>query len=100
MFKYIKEGSTVSVMRVVQQNGNFMMIVSTPQPILTGCQSAKCILPASPEGIVLRCEDSSKIDVISAEAESEFSIRGSKSVDIDSQRGFDIYYKLILTMYN
>uniref|UniRef100_A0A3Q7J563 Uncharacterized protein n=1 Tax=Solanum lycopersicum TaxID=4081 RepID=A0A3Q7J563_SOLLC len=49
-------------MRVVQQNGNFMMIVSTPQPILTGCQSAKCILPASPEGIVLRCEDSSKID--------------------------------------
>ncbi|XP_059637510.1 uncharacterized membrane protein At1g16860-like isoform X2 [Cornus florida] len=61
---YIKEGSTVSVMGVVQRNENVLMIVPPPEPIPTGCQWAKCILPASLEGIVLRCEDSSKIDVI------------------------------------
>ncbi|GFZ09144.1 hypothetical protein Acr_20g0009520 [Actinidia rufa] len=61
---YIKEGSTVSVMGVVQRNDNVLMIVPPPEPIPTGCQWAKCILPATLEGIVLRCEDTSKIDVI------------------------------------
>ncbi|XXG71026.1 hypothetical protein AAC387_Pa07g0372 [Persea americana] len=61
---YIKEGSTVSVMGVVQRNDNVLMIVPPSEPISTGCQWAKCILPASLEGIVLRCEDTSKIDVI------------------------------------
>ncbi|KAL6992267.1 hypothetical protein U1Q18_010376 [Sarracenia purpurea var. burkii] len=61
---YIKEGSTVSVMGVVQRNDNVLMIVPPPEPFTTGCQWAKCILPASLEGIVLRCEDASKIDVI------------------------------------
>ncbi|KAK6152195.1 hypothetical protein DH2020_014830 [Rehmannia glutinosa] len=61
---YIKEGSTVSVMGVVQRNENVLMIVPPPEPFSTGCQWSKCILPASLEGIVLRCEDSSKIDVI------------------------------------
>ncbi|KAF3624209.1 putative GDSL esterase/lipase-like [Capsicum annuum] len=61
---YIKEGSTVSVMGVVQRNDNVLMIVPPEEPFLTGCQWAKCILPASLEGIILRCEDSSKIDVI------------------------------------
>ncbi|KAF5953178.1 hypothetical protein HYC85_011122 [Camellia sinensis] len=61
---YIKEGSTVSVMGVVQRNDNVLMIVPPPEPLTTGCQWAKCILPASLEGIVLRCEDASKIDVI------------------------------------
>lgn len=61
---YIKEGSTVSVMGVVQRNDNVLMIVPPPEPFSTGCQWAKCILPASLEGIVLRCEDSSKTDVI------------------------------------
>lgn len=64
MFRYIKEGSTVSVMGVVQRNDNVLMIVPPPEPFSTGCQWGKCILPASLEGIVLRCEDSSKIDVI------------------------------------
>lgn len=62
--RYIKEGSTVSVMGVVQRNDNVLMIVPPPEPLTTGCQWAKCILPASLEGIVLRCEDASKIDVI------------------------------------
>ncbi|ERN12460.1 hypothetical protein AMTRI_Chr01g136930 [Amborella trichopoda] len=61
---YIKEGSTVSVMGVVQRNDNVLMIVPPSDPFSTGCQWAKCILPASLEGIVLRCEDTSKIDVI------------------------------------
>ncbi|KAE9468046.1 hypothetical protein C3L33_00031, partial [Rhododendron williamsianum] len=61
---YIKEGSTVSVMGVVQRNDNVLMIVPPPEPLTTGCQWAKCILPANLEGIVLRCEDASKIDVI------------------------------------
>ncbi|XP_011033051.1 PREDICTED: uncharacterized membrane protein At1g16860-like [Populus euphratica] len=61
---YIKEGSTVSVMGVVQRNDNVLMIVPPPEPITTGCQWAKCIFPASLEGIVLRCEDTSKHDVI------------------------------------
>ncbi|KAL3625960.1 hypothetical protein CASFOL_029509 [Castilleja foliolosa] len=61
---YIKEGSTVSVMGVVQRNESVLMIVPPPEPFSTGCQWSKCILPASLEGIVLRCEDTSKIDVI------------------------------------
>jgi hypothetical protein len=61
---YIKEGSTVSVMGVVQRNDNVLMIVPPPEPLTTGCQWTKFILPASLEGIVLRCEDASKIDVI------------------------------------
>ncbi|GAB4838284.1 hypothetical protein Ancab_027812 [Ancistrocladus abbreviatus] len=61
---YIKEGSTVSVMGVVQRNDSVLMIVPPPEPFPTGCQWMKCILPASLEGVVLRCEDSSKIDVI------------------------------------
>lgn len=61
---YIKEGSTVSVIGVVQRNENVLMIVPPPEPFTTGCQWLKCIFPASLEGIVLRCEDASKVDAI------------------------------------
>ncbi|KAK9697171.1 hypothetical protein RND81_08G019700 [Saponaria officinalis] len=61
---YIKEGSTVSIMGVVQRNDNVLMIVPPAEPFPTGCQWSKCILPASLDGIVLRCEDTSKVDVI------------------------------------
>ncbi|MBA0627622.1 hypothetical protein Godav_022434 [Gossypium davidsonii] len=61
---YIKEGSTVSVMGVVQRNDNVLMIVPPSEPITTGCQCAKCIFPAGLEGIIVRCEDTSKTDVI------------------------------------
>ncbi|KAK2971628.1 hypothetical protein RJ640_003448 [Escallonia rubra] len=60
----IQEGSTVSVMGVVQRNDNVLMIVPPPEPISIGCQWAKCILPASLEGIVLICKDSSTDDAI------------------------------------
>ncbi|XP_073002219.1 uncharacterized membrane protein At1g16860-like [Typha latifolia] len=61
---YIKEGSTVSVMGVVRKNNNVLMIVPPSEPSSTGCQWTKCMLPAKLEGIVLRCEDTSQIDVI------------------------------------
>ncbi|KAF8758049.1 hypothetical protein HU200_010787 [Digitaria exilis] len=61
---YIKEGSTVSVMGVVQRNDNVLMIVSPSEPISTGCQWGKCVLPTNIDGLVLRCEDTSNIDVI------------------------------------
>lgn len=62
--RYIKEGSTVSVMGVVQRNDNVLMIVPPAEPISTGCQWAKCMLPTSLDGLVLRCEDTSDMDVI------------------------------------
>ncbi|KAL0441264.1 UNVERIFIED_CONTAM: putative membrane protein [Sesamum radiatum] len=64
MIAYIKEGSTVSVMGVVQRNENVLMIVAPSEGVTTGCQWSKCIFPATFEGIVLRCEDTSKVDVI------------------------------------
>eukprot|EP00249_Psilotum_nudum_P011131 c22981_g1_i1 orf=443-2011(-) len=62
---YIKEGSTVTVMGVVQRNENVLMIVSPPEPVSTGCQFGKFLLPANLEGIVLKCDDSLKADVVS-----------------------------------
>ncbi|KAI0501561.1 hypothetical protein KFK09_016506 [Dendrobium nobile] len=61
---YIKEGSTVSVMGVVRRNENVLMIVPPSEPLSTGCQWKRCIQPARIEGIVLRCEDSSNINVV------------------------------------
>ncbi|GAV81369.1 hypothetical protein CFOL_v3_24826 [Cephalotus follicularis] len=61
---YIKEGSTVSVMGVVQRNDNVLMIVPPPEPLATGWQWRRCIFPASLDGIVLRGEDMANIDVI------------------------------------
>ncbi|KAK1434812.1 hypothetical protein QVD17_00566 [Tagetes erecta] len=61
---YVKEGSTVSVMGIVQRHNNVLMIVPPSDPVPTGCQWTGCFLPSSLEGIVLRCEDSSKLDVI------------------------------------
>jgi hypothetical protein len=61
---YIKEGSTVSVIGVVQRNDNVLMIVPTTEPLAAGWQWSKCTFPASLEGIVLRCEDSSNVDAI------------------------------------
>uniref|UniRef100_A0A6M2F7N4 Ubiquitin-specific protease family C19-related protein n=1 Tax=Populus davidiana TaxID=266767 RepID=A0A6M2F7N4_9ROSI len=60
----IKEGSTVSVMGTVQRNDNVLMIVAPPEPLATGWQWSRCIFPASLDGIVLRCEDTSNDDVI------------------------------------
>ncbi|RYQ81617.1 hypothetical protein Ahy_Scaffold1g107501 [Arachis hypogaea] len=39
---YIKEGSTVSVMRVVRRHDNVLMIVPSTEPVSTGCQWIHC----------------------------------------------------------
>lgn len=51
-------------MGVVQRNDNVLMIVPPPDPVPTGCQWTRCMLPASLDGIVLRCEDSPNPDII------------------------------------
>ncbi|KAJ6767499.1 hypothetical protein OIU74_021381 [Salix koriyanagi] len=56
----IKEGSTVSVMGIVQRNDNVLMIIAPPEPMAIGWQWSSCIFPAGLDGIVLRCEDTSK----------------------------------------
>ncbi|XP_044967720.1 uncharacterized membrane protein At1g16860-like isoform X2 [Hordeum vulgare subsp. vulgare] len=61
---YIKEGSTVSVMGVVQKNESVLMIVPPSEPISSGCQWGTCFFPANLDGLVVRCEDTSDMDVI------------------------------------
>ncbi|CAN8293001.1 unnamed protein product [Cochlearia groenlandica] len=61
---YIKEGSTVSVIGVVQRNDNVLMIVPSPEPLSVSWQWRRFTFPTSLEGIVLRCEDSSNVDAI------------------------------------
>ncbi|XP_042384707.1 uncharacterized membrane protein At1g16860-like isoform X1 [Zingiber officinale] len=61
---YVKEGSTVSIMGIVRKNENVLMIVPPPEPFSTGCQWTKCVLPANLDGLILRCEDTSNVDVI------------------------------------
>ncbi|KAL3632159.1 hypothetical protein CASFOL_025143 [Castilleja foliolosa] len=61
---YIKEGTTVSVMGMVHRNENVLMIVPPDEPFPTGCQWSKCIFPATFNGIMLRGEDTSDVEVI------------------------------------
>ncbi|KAK2992225.1 hypothetical protein RJ640_005712, partial [Escallonia rubra] len=61
---YIKEGSTVSVMGVVRRHDNVLMIVPPSDPVSTGCQWARCLLPTYVEGLILTCDESQNADVI------------------------------------
>ncbi|KAL3519396.1 hypothetical protein ACH5RR_017545 [Cinchona calisaya] len=61
---YIKEGSTVSVMGIVSRHENVLMIVPPTEPISTGCQWIRCLLPTYIEGLVLTCDESQTADVI------------------------------------
>ncbi|MED6118616.1 hypothetical protein PIB30_004220 [Stylosanthes scabra] len=61
---YIKEGSTVSVMGVVRRHDNVLMIVPSAEPVSTGCQWIRCLLPTYVEGLILTCEDNQNSDVI------------------------------------
>ncbi|XWS12901.1 hypothetical protein CRYUN_Cryun37aG0129900 [Craigia yunnanensis] len=61
---YIKEGSTVSVMGVVRRHDNVLMIVPPSEPISTGCQWSRCLLPTYVEGLVLTCDDNQNADVV------------------------------------
>ncbi|TYH47632.1 hypothetical protein ES332_D10G011400v1 [Gossypium tomentosum] len=61
---YIKEGSTVSVMGVVQRHDNVLMIVPPSEPISTRCQWIRCLLPMYVEGLILTCDDNQNADVV------------------------------------
>ncbi|CDP04466.1 unnamed protein product [Coffea canephora] len=61
---YIKEGSTVSVMGTVSRHDNVLMIVPPTEPMSTGCQWTRCLLPTYVEGLVLTCDESQTADVI------------------------------------
>jgi hypothetical protein len=54
----------VTVMGVVQRHENILMLVAPPEPMSTGCQWPKFILPATLDGIILRSEEPSKVDGI------------------------------------
>ncbi|EFJ34913.1 hypothetical protein SELMODRAFT_438884 [Selaginella moellendorffii] len=61
---YIKEGSTVTVLGVVQRHENVLMIVAPPEPVSTGCQWRKFLLPANLDGLIIRCDEVSRVDGI------------------------------------
>ncbi|XP_057962637.1 uncharacterized membrane protein At1g16860 isoform X3 [Malania oleifera] len=61
---YIKEGSTVSVMGVVQRHDNVLMIVPLAERVSTGCQWIRCLLPTYIEGLILTCDDNQNADVV------------------------------------
>lgn len=61
---HIKEGSTVSVMGVVRRHENVLMIVPPTEPVSTGCQWMRCLLPTGVEGLIITCEDNQNTDVI------------------------------------
>jgi hypothetical protein len=57
---YVKEGSTVRVMGILQRHENVLMIVPPTRPVTTGCQWLKVLLPAPIDGIILKCTESEK----------------------------------------
>ncbi|KAL2632480.1 hypothetical protein R1flu_003959 [Riccia fluitans] len=59
---YIKEGSTVTVLGVVQRHENVLMIVPPSEAVSTGCQWRKFLLPATLEGIIVACDKSGRND--------------------------------------
>ena len=63
--RFIKEGSTVTVMGVIQKKtDNVLMIVPPSDLISTGCQWGKLFFPTNLFGIILICQDSLKDDVV------------------------------------
>ncbi|KAF8409633.1 hypothetical protein HHK36_005711 [Tetracentron sinense] len=61
---YIKEGSTVSVMGVLQRHDNLLMIVPSADPVSTGCQWIRCLIPTYIIGLILKCDEGQNDDVI------------------------------------
>jgi len=51
-------------MGVVQRHDNVLMIVPAAEPVSTGCQWIRCLLPTYVEGLILTCDDSQNADVI------------------------------------
>ncbi|KAM7270399.1 hypothetical protein ACFE04_029613 [Oxalis oulophora] len=53
---YIKEGETVSVMGIVKRHENIVTIVPPSDPVSTGCQWLRCLLPTYVESLILTCD--------------------------------------------
>ncbi|KAI3718664.1 hypothetical protein L6452_19543 [Arctium lappa] len=62
--RYIKEGSTFSVMGIVRRNENVLMIISSTEAMSTGCRWVCGLLPTYVEGLVLTYDESQNADVI------------------------------------
>lgn len=63
-FRYVEEGSTVSVMGVVRCHDYVLMIVPPQEPVSTGCRWWQCLFPTYVEGLVLTCDDNQDTDVV------------------------------------
>lgn len=52
------------MMGVVRRHDNVLMIVPPTEPVSTGCQWARFLLPTYVEGLILTCDDNQNADVV------------------------------------
>lgn len=52
------------MMGVVRRHDNVLMIVPSTEPVSTGCQWTRCLLPTYVEGLILTCDDTQDADVV------------------------------------
>lgn len=52
------------MMGVVRRHENVLMIVPPAEPVSTGCQWVRCLLPTYVEGLILTCDESQNADVV------------------------------------
>lgn len=64
LIRYIKEGSTVSVMGMVRRHDNVLMIIPPAESVATGCKWWRCLFPAYVEGLIITCDENQNADVI------------------------------------
>lgn len=57
LYRYVKEGSTVTVLGVVQRHDNVLMIVPPRASISTGCLWSKLGFPKTVDGLIISCEE-------------------------------------------
>lgn len=64
--RFIKEASVISVLGILQSQDNVLMIVPPTEPISTGCQWERCLIPIHIEGLVLIGDENPDDEVIIA----------------------------------
>lgn len=52
--RYIKEGSSLTVMGMLSRKNGVLTIIPPPEPVTTGCMLRKFLLPIDVDGLVLR----------------------------------------------
>lgn len=53
-FRYVQEGSCVTVIGMLHRNNDIVMIIQPPEAISTGCLWQKLLLPVDIDGLILR----------------------------------------------